>query len=93
MRRHDQLTADRLTDKSVALIVKKHSEAAGLNPDLLAGHSLRSGGTTAAAREGHNERELARLTRHKDLSVLRGYIRRANAFEDAAQVLTSRVRQ
>ena len=93
VRRHDQLTGDRLTDKSVALIVKKHSEAAGLNPDLLAGHSLRSGGTTAAVREGHNERELARLTRHKDLSVLRGYIRRANAFEDAAQVLTSRVRR
>ena len=93
VRRHNQLTGDRLTDKSVALIVKKHSEAAGLNPDLLAGHSLRSGGTTAAVREGHNERELARLTRHKDLSVLRGYIRRANAFEDGAQVLTSRVRR
>jgi site-specific recombinase XerD len=93
VRRHDQLTDDRITDKSVALIVKKHAAAVGLDPDLLAGHSLRSGGTTAAAREGHNERELARLTRHKDLSVLRGYIRRANAFEDAAQVLTSRVRR
>lgn len=92
VRRHDQLTDDRLTDKSVALIVKRHAEAVGLDPDVLAGHSLRSGGTTTAAREGHNERELARLTRHKDLSVLRGYIRRANAFEDAAQVLTSRVR-
>ena len=93
IRRHDRLTDDRLTDKSVALIVKKYAEAVGLDPDLLAGHSLRTGGTTAAAREGHNERELARLTRHKDLSVLRGYIRRANAFEDAAQVLTSRVRR
>jgi hypothetical protein len=59
---------------------------------LFAGHSLRSGGITAAVREGHDERELARLSRHQDLNVLRGYIRRENAFEDAAQVLSSRKR-
>jgi len=77
----------------VALIIKKHAAAIGLDPAAFAGHSLRSGGVTAAAQEGHSERELARLSRHKDLGVLRGYIRCANAFEDAAQVLTSRVRR
>jgi hypothetical protein len=43
-------------------------------------------------REGHDERELARLSRHKNMDVLRGYIRRESAFEDAAQVLASRKR-
>lgn len=39
--RHDLLTDDGLTDKSLALIVKKHSEAAELKPDVLAGDSQR----------------------------------------------------
>jgi integrase len=92
IRAGDRLTADRLTDRSVALIVKRHAEPVGLAPELFAGHSLRSGGITAAVREGHDERELARLSRHKNMDVLRGYIRRESAFEDAAQVLTSRKR-
>jgi integrase len=92
IRAGDRLTADRLTDRSVALIVKRHAEPVGLSPELFAGHSLRSGGITAAVREGHDERELARLSRHKNMDVLRGYIRRESAFEDAAQVLASRKR-
>ena len=92
IRAGDRLTADRLTDRSVALIVKRHAQPVGLDPELFAGHSLRSGGITAAVREGHDERELARLSRHKNMDVLRGYIRRESAFEDAAQVLASRKR-
>jgi integrase len=92
IRAGDRLTPDRLTDRSVALIVKRHAEPVGLSPELFAGHSLRSGGITAAVREGHDERELARLSRHKNMDVLRGYIRRESAFEDAAQVLSSRKR-
>ena len=92
IRAGDRLTADRLTDRSVALIVKRHAEPVGLDPELFAGHSLRSGGITAAVREGHDERELARLSRHRNMDVLRGYIRRESAFEDAAQVLATRKR-
>jgi integrase len=92
IRAGDRLTGDRLTDRSVALVVKRHAEPVGLDPELFAGHSLRSGGITAAVREGHDERELARLSRHKNMDVLRGYIRRESAFEDAAQVLASRKR-
>ena len=92
VRAGDKLTADRLTDRSVALIVKRHADPVGLDAELFAGHSLRSGGITAAVREGHDERALARLSRHKNMDVLRGYIRRESAFEDAAQVLSSRVR-
>jgi hypothetical protein len=32
------------------------------------------------------------LSRHRNMEVLRGYVRRADAFDDAAQVLASRVR-
>ena len=92
VRAGDRLTGDRLTDRSVALIVKRHAEPLGLDPELFAGHSLRSGGITAAVREGHDERALARLSRHKNIDVLRGYIRRESAFEDAAQVLAARRR-
>ena len=92
IRAGDRLTPDRLTDRSVALIVKRHAQPIGLDPELFAGHSLRSGGITAAVREGHDERELARLSRHRNMDVLRGYIRRESAFEDAAQVLVSRKR-
>jgi site-specific recombinase XerD len=92
VRAGDRLTDARLSDKAVARTVKKHAARIGLDPELVAGHSLRSGGITAAVREGHDERELARLSRHRDLSVLRAYIRRENAFEDAAQVLASRKR-
>jgi integrase len=96
VRRGDRIAPERLTDRSVALILKKRAAAVNMTTkqlDALAGHSLRAGGITAAAREGHNERELARLSRHKDMAVLRGYIQRAGHFDDAAQVLASRIRQ
>jgi integrase len=87
MRRGDNATDDRLTDQSVALIVKRRAQAAGLPPALLSGHSLRAGYATAAARAGVEERKIANVTRHKNLPVLRGYIRAATAFDDVGEVL------
>ena len=43
MRRGDTLSAERLTDQSVALIIKRRAKAAGLGPEQLSGHSLRAG--------------------------------------------------
>ena len=79
-----------LSDQSVALIVKRRAEAADLDAKLvskLAGHSLRSGYATAAAAAGIEERKIANVTRHKNLDVLRGYIRPAIAFDDVGHVL------
>jgi len=87
MRRGDRLGERRLSDQSVALIVKHRAQAAGLPPALLSGHSLRSGYATAAAGAGIEERKIANVTRHKDLPVLRGYIRSATAFDDVGEVL------
>lgn len=51
VRAGDRATGDRLSDRSVALIVKKPAEPVGIDPAVVAGHSLRSGGITAAVRE------------------------------------------
>ena len=98
IRRGDHVTGDRLTDRSVALIVKKHAAAVPFDRDedrrrfvaALSGHSLRRGGITAAAREGYTENELQRLSRHRDLAILRGYVEQASEFDGAAQVFRER---
>jgi site-specific recombinase XerD len=87
MRRGDTLTGQRLSDQSVALIVKRRATAAGVHPELLFGHSLRAGYVTAAVAAGVEERKIANVSRHKDLPVLRGYIRAATAFDDVGRVL------
>jgi integrase len=87
VRRGDHLTDRRLSDQSVALIVKRRASAAGVPPALLSGHSLRAGYATAAAAAGVEERKIANVTRHRNLPVLRGYIRAATAFDDVGKVL------
>jgi site-specific recombinase XerD len=87
MRRGDTVTAERLSDQSVALIVKRRARAAGLPPEDLSGHSLRAGYATAAAAAGIEERKIANVTRHKNLPVLRRYIRTATAYDDVGEVL------
>ena len=87
MRRGNDATDNRLTDQSIAVIVKRRAQAAGLPQVLLSGHSLRAGYATAAARAGVEERKIANVTRHKNLPVLRGYIRAATAFDDVGEVL------
>jgi Phage integrase family len=82
-----QHVGDRLTAQSVALIVKRRAGTAGLEPTKRSGHSLRAGYTTTAAARGIEERKIARVTRHKNLAVLRGYIRPETAFEDSEAVL------
>lgn len=76
-----------LTAQSVALIVKKHARAAGLDPREFAGHSLRSGYATQAARDGHHPTQIAATTRHQDQRVLAGYIRAGRGKDDIAHVL------
>jgi integrase len=80
--RHGQLGVRRLSDRAVALVVKRAAKATGLNPALVAGHSLRSGMATSAARAGATEADIMRQTGHKSLPVLRRYIRRGSLFTD-----------
>src|SRR5450755_2943824 len=68
MRRGDTVGQERLTDQSVALIIKSRARTAHLPAELLpklAGHSLRAGYATAAAAAGIEERKIANVTRHE----------------------------
>jgi integrase len=82
--RHGQLGCERLSDRAVALVVKRTAAAAGLDPKLVAGHSLRSGMATSAARAGATEAQIMSQTGHRSLPVLRRYIRRGSLFSDNA---------
>ena len=73
-----------ISDKSVALIVKKYTQKAGLNPSKYAGHSLRSGFATTAAEFGAEERNIMAMTGHKTTQMVRRYIQDANLFKNNA---------
>jgi hypothetical protein len=87
MRHGDTVSAERLTGQSVALIIKRRAQAAGLPTALLSEHSLRAGYVTAAASAGVEERKIANVSRQEDLPVLSRYIRAATAFDDVGEVL------
>jgi len=78
--RHGQIGSDRLTGRAVALVVKHYAAALGRDADDFAGHSLRAGFATAAARGGASERDIMRQTGHKSAAMVRRYIRDGNLF-------------
>lgn len=82
--RHGHLEGTRLSDQSVAFIVKRSMKAAGVSPANFAGHSLRAGLATAAAMAGADERTIQEQTGHKSLKVLRTYIREGSLFRNNA---------
>ncbi len=82
--RHGQVGKTRLSDRSVALIVKRAATAAGLDPARYAGHSLRAGLATSAAAAGVSERAIMAQTGHKSLPMVRRYIRDGSLFNENA---------
>ena len=74
----------RLTDRSVANLVKAYADRAGLDAKLFAGHSLRSGFLTSAAGKGASIFKMMDVSRHKSVDTLRGYVRDAELFKDHA---------
>jgi site-specific recombinase XerD len=73
-----------ITDRVVALTVKKTAERAGIDAQSLAGHSLRSGLATTAARNGASEASIMRQTGHRSVQMVRRYIREGSLFHDNA---------
>ncbi len=78
------LSEKRLTDQSVALIIKKYLELAGIDSKNYSGHSLRSGFATSAAEAGAEERNIMAMTGHKSPEMVRRYIKDANIFKNNA---------
>ena len=74
----------RLTDQSVALIIKEYLAKAGIDDKNYSGHSLRSGFATSAAEAGAEERSIMAMTGHKSTEMVRRYIKEANLFNNNA---------
>ena len=83
--RHGNIGDARITDRGVALVVKRRGRALrGWTPSEVSGHSLRAGLATAAASAGVQERVIAQTTGHKSMTVLRRYIREGSLFNENA---------
>lgn len=81
-----RVAAVALSDRTVARIVQRVAEAAGIDPKTVAGHSLRAGFATTAAKKGKSLDAIMRQTLHKSEQVARGYIRHAKLFDDNAAI-------
>ena len=84
--RHGKVADERLSDKAVALVVKRAAYAVARSRGLddatarqwaarFSGHSLRAGHVTAAAAASVPEWVIMRQTGHTRIETLRGYIR------------------
>ena len=79
-----KLSENRLTDQTVAILIKEYLNLAGINAKNYSGHSLRSGFATSAAESGVEERNIMAMTGHKSTEMVRRYIKEANLFKNNA---------
>ena len=84
MAKGNKVMPEALTPHSIGAIVKTYAGKAGLDPAKFAGHSLRAGFLTSAAARGASIWKLMDVSRHRSVETLRGYVRRAEEFEDHA---------
>jgi site-specific recombinase XerD len=75
-----------LGDQMVAHIVKRRCKAAGIDPEHVAGHSLRRGFATAAARAKKPDRIIKRHGRWKSTTMLDRYIEDSTRWDENASV-------
>jgi site-specific recombinase XerD len=73
-----------ISDKMVAILIKKYLSAAGFDPKKYSGHSLRSGFATVAADSGADEKNIMTMTGHKTTQMVRRYIKESNLFKNNA---------
>ena len=78
------LSENRLTDQTVALLIKEYLMLAGIDSKNYSGHSLRSGFATSAAESGADERSIMAMTGHKTTQMVRRYIKEVNIFKNNA---------
>ena len=79
-----RLSKNRLTDQTVALLIKEYLKLTGIDSKNYSGHSLRSGFATTAAESGAEERSIMTMTGHKSTEMVRRYIKEANLFKNNA---------
>ena len=75
---------DRLSGKAIARIVKRAVTRVGFDPSKFAGHSLRSGFATSAARGGADLAFIMQQTGHKSADVARRYVQTGTLLQNPA---------
>lgn len=80
--RSGKVNPGRLSPQSVALIVKRCVRRIGLDPKVYAGHSLRAGFATGAAKAGAPLHKIAAQTGHRSHAMLMRYVRDADLFTE-----------
>ena len=78
----DKIHTARLSDKSVALIIKKLIEQSGSDSKDYSGHSLRAGFVTQAAINGASDRAIMNQTKHRSRAMVDRYVRVASIWTE-----------
>ena len=81
-----KLSENRLTDQTVALLIKEYLNLVGIDSKNYSGHSLRSGFATSVAESGAEERSIMAMTGHKSTEMVRRYIKDANLFKNKIKI-------
>lgn len=84
---HGTALTDGLGEKSVCLIVKNAVQCIGFDPARYAGHSLRAGFVTSAARAGVGVFTIQKTTGHRSMQILSGYVRDTELFDGVTSLL------
>ena len=71
-----------ISDKMVAILIKRYLSEAGFDSKKYSGHSLRSGFATVAADSGADEKSIMNMTGHKTTQMVRRYIKESNLFKN-----------
>ena len=82
--RHGRIGLKPLSAGAVCLIVKERAYAAGIDPSVYSGHSLRAGLATSAAQAGVPSWKIRQQTGHASDAMLARYIRDGELFVDNA---------
>lgn len=75
-----------LTGETIARVVKAAAASLGLDPREYAGHSMRRGFVTTAAKQGASLDHIMSTTGHKSVEMVRGYIEDADPFARAVKL-------
>jgi site-specific recombinase XerD len=80
----NRVSSNRLSDRSVAEIVKAYAGRIGLDPSSVSAHSLRAGFLTSAAQRGASVFKLMDVSRHRSIDTLSVYVRDVELFTNHA---------
>lgn len=80
MTRHGHINSERLSTRSVSIIIKQRVKAIGLDPENYSGHSLRAGLATSAAMAGVSTLSIRQQTGHRSDATLAKYVRSGELF-------------